>query len=171
LDKVADLQPYYQTYPSDLHYVAEYVNCQSEDGYFRKIRLLIIDGAPYICHLAISDNWIVHYLSAGMELDAKKRAEEESAMATFDADFSVRFAPQIKAIAQSLELDYVTVDCVELSDGRLLVFEVDTRGLVHAADPIDLYPYKPATMQKAFDAFESMLAMRLTDFNGIVERN
>jgi hypothetical protein len=161
IDGKDDLQVYYENFPSHAYYIAEYIDYRSDDGYFRKLRFVIIDGDPYICHLAISSNWIVHYLSAGMDEDANKRAEEQVAMETFEEDFAVRFKPQIASIAKMLALDYVTVDCAQLKDGRLLVFEVDTRGLVHAADAVDIYPYKPAIMQKAFDAFESMLTKHL----------
>jgi hypothetical protein len=162
LDCENDIDTYFAEFPSVTDYVAEYVNCQSGDGNFRKVRIVLIDHVPYVCHLAISSHWIVHYLSSDMDLDIKKRAEEELFMANFHDDFAIRFTPQISAMAQLLGLDYVTVDCAELNDGTLLVFEVDTRGLVHAADPISVYPYKPATMQKAFDAFESMLVKRIS---------
>ncbi len=49
------------------------------------------------------------------------------------------------------------IDCAESRDGRLLVFEVDSRGLVHAADPLATYPYTAAVMRYAFDALETML--------------
>jgi hypothetical protein len=56
----------------------------------------------------------------------------------------------------------VTLDCSIGRDGRLLVFEADSRGLVHAADPVDVFPYKPAVMQKAFTAFRRMVEARIT---------
>ena len=161
LDNPDALQAYFEQFPAETYYTAEYIDYQSKDGYFRKIRLVLIDGNPYICHLAISDSWIVHYLSADMAVSVEKRAEEAFLMSTFEADFAVRFEKQISAMVRLLGLDYVTIDCAELADGRLLVFEVDTRGLIHAADPIDVYPYKPAILQKAFDAFEGMLASRI----------
>ncbi|HEX4327269.1 MAG TPA: hypothetical protein VH105_10640, partial [Burkholderiales bacterium] len=49
------------------------------------------------------------------------------------------------------------IDCAETADGRLLVFEVDPAMVVHALDPVDLYPYKPAAMHKLFAAFRAML--------------
>ena len=160
IDSALGLDAYFAKFPQDTHYLADYVDYQSNDGYFRKIRIVMIDGAPYVCHMAISDHWIVHYQSAGMELFAWKRAEEQRFMENFQADFALRFAAQMQAMAQRLGLDYVTVDCAEMQDGRLLVFEVDTRGLVHAMDPVDIYPYKPAVLQIAFDAFEAMLVAR-----------
>lgn len=36
----------------------------------------------------------------------------------------------------------------------------DIGGWIHATDPDDVFPYKPPVMQKAFNAFRNMLAMR-----------
>jgi hypothetical protein len=104
---------------------------------------------------------MVHYLSAGMQDSAEKRLEEQCAMENFETDFALRFKAELAAIAQALQLDYVTLDCAIARDGQLLVFEADSRGLIHAADPVHLYPYKPFVMQKAFDAFANMLRRRL----------
>ena len=156
-----ELAHYFASVPAAEYYVAQYIDYQSPDGRFRKMRIVLIDGKPYICHLAISDNWMVHYLSAGMDVSPDKRAQEAHLMQTFDADFASKYRRPLEAVSQHLGLDYVTMDCAELADGRLLIFEVDSRGLVHAQDSVELYPYKPAVMQKAFDAFEAMLIRRV----------
>ena len=57
-------------------------------------------------------------------------------------------------------LDYYAIDCAETAVGRLLVFEADTAMLVHAMDPVDLYPYKQPQMRKVFTAFRQMLEDR-----------
>jgi hypothetical protein len=161
VDSLSALNDYLAASIATNHVLAAYVDYRSHDGYFRKMRIVLIDSQPYLCHLAISDHWIVHYQSAGMEKSAAKRAEEALLMQNFNTDFLPRFRAPFAALSKALQLDYVTVDCAELPDGRLLIFEIDTRGLIHASDPIDLYPYKPACMQKAFDAFESMLERKI----------
>jgi hypothetical protein len=133
----------------------------SPDGQYRKYRVALIDGRPYACHLAIMDQWMVHYIPARMEQSETKRREEAWALAHFDAELGLRHVAAFVAIAARLGLDHVVLDCAELADGRLLVFEADTRGWIHATDPPDLFPGKPAVMQKAFDAFEAMLRRRL----------
>lgn len=155
-----ELDAYYDCFPSDAYYAATYVDYQSDDGLYRKFRLVLIDSAPYACHLAVSEQWMVHYLSAGMHESVTKRLEEQHFMESFEQDFAVRWREPLQAIARALQLDYVTLDCALAPDGRLLVFEVDSRGLIHAADPVDIYPYKPAVMHKAFEAFERMLLKR-----------
>jgi glutathione synthase/RimK-type ligase-like ATP-grasp enzyme len=156
----AELTAYYAAHPAHAYYAAQYVDYQSADGLYRKLRIVLIDGAPYICHMAISSHWMVHYLSAGMAESAEKRLEEQRMMDGFDQDFAVRFLAPLREIARALQLDYVTIDCAEGPDGMLLVFEADSRGIIHAADPVHIYPYKPAVMQKAFDAFAALLRKR-----------
>jgi hypothetical protein len=56
-----------------------------------------------------------------------------------------------------LKLDYVVIDCAQAPDGKLLVFEADNRGWVHATDPVDLFRYKQEPMQRVFTAFRAML--------------
>lgn len=155
-----ELAAYFVTHPAQAYYAAAYVDYRSSDGLYRKYRIALIDGAPFICHLAISDHWMVHYLSAGMADSAAKRLEEQQCMEGFAEGFGLRHQAALGAIARALQLDYVTIDCAETAAGELLVFEVDSRGLIHAADPPAVYPYKPAVMQKAFDAFRALLQKR-----------
>jgi hypothetical protein len=161
VDSAAELETFFDQYPETDYHVADYVDYRSDDGRYRKSRIALIDGRPYLCHLAISEHWMVHYRSAGMETDADKRTEEAHAMANFDADFALRHQPALQAIAGRLGLDYVVLDCSETRDGRLLLFEADSRGWIHATDPVELFPYKSAVMQKAFDAFRTMLLQRV----------
>ena len=143
-------------------FVADYIDYRSPDGAFRKIRIALIDGAAYVCHLAISDDWMVHYIPAGMDMRPSKRAEEQQFMEGFEFDFAKRHQATLLKIHETLKLDYVVLDCGELQDGRLLLFEADSRAWIHAVDPVDLFPYKPSKMQKAFDAFTQMLATRMS---------
>ena len=77
LDNPDAIAGYLQTRPENVFYVARYVEYRGPDGQFRKYRIVLIDGRPYACHMAISDHWVVHYMSAGMRESAAKRAEEE----------------------------------------------------------------------------------------------
>ena len=81
-------------------------------------------------------------------------------MASFDEDFAVRHAAAFAGLYERLGLDYFAIDCAELSDGRLLLFEADVSMIVHALDPEDLYPYKKPQMKKLFEAFGTVLKAR-----------
>jgi len=153
-------------------FVSSFIDYRSADGLFRKIRIALIDGLPYVSHLAISGHWVVHYKSAGMNESSAKRAEEADFMRDFDSGFVARHREALRAIAERVALDYVVIDCAETANGKLLIFEVDNRGWVHATDPTDIFPYKQEYMSKAFTAFRAMLLKKInTPNNPIVERN
>jgi hypothetical protein len=149
--------PYLNDYPAQEFFVAPFVDYRGADGLYRKYRVAIIDGRPYACHMAISRHWMIHYLNAGMMESADKRAEEARFMAEFDRDFAPRHSAALAGLAERIGLDYVTMDCAETRDGRLLVFEVGNGMIVHAMDPPALFPYKAPQMRKVFAAFETML--------------
>ncbi len=156
-DNPAEIAAYLQTMAESEFYVARYFDYRSADGQFRKYRVVLIDGRPYASHMAISDHWIVHYLSGGMAVSAEKRAEEERFMARFDEEFAQRHAEALDSIARRIGLDYLIIDCAETTDGKLLVFEVDNSAVVHAMDSVDMFPYKQPQMRKVFEAFRAML--------------
>ncbi|MFZ6721745.1 ATP-grasp domain-containing protein [Undibacterium sp. Ji49W] len=160
LRKVAspeDIPDYLQAVPSDEFYVARFVDYRSADGQFRKYRIILIDGKPFISHMGISKHWMIHYLNAGMTESQEKRDEEKRFMENFDTDFVPRHLTAFAEITQRLGLDYVGIDCGETRDGKLLIFEVDSDMIVHAMDPVDMFPYKQEPMKKLFAAFRDML--------------
>jgi hypothetical protein len=157
VDDGAAMASYLAERSEDLFYVCPFVDYAGADGLYRKQRIALIRGRPFVCHLAISEHWMVHYLNAGMAENPARRAEEEAFMARFDEDFAVRHAGAFATLHERLGLDYMGIDCAELTDGRLLLFEADTAMIVHAMDPPDLFAYKAAPMRKLFAAFEAML--------------
>ncbi len=160
LDKLEDsnaLANYLQNMPNDEFYISRFVDYRKQDGLFRKYRIVLIDGKPFVCHVGVSEHWMIHYLNAGMNESAEKRAEEERFMLDFDSQFAVNHAEAFSAIKDRTGLDYLGIDCGETADGKLLIFEIDSCMIVHAIDPVDLFPYKQPQMNKVFGAFRQML--------------
>ena len=157
VDDAAALKAYLANQPASGFYLAPFIDYSGPDGLFRKYRIVLIEGAPYICHLAISSHWMVHYLNAGMDDSFDKRAEEASEMAAFDTGFAVRHAAALADIDRRIGLPYLGIDCAETRDGKLLIFEVDNAMVVHAMDDPARYPYKRPAMDKVFAAFAAML--------------
>ena len=155
-----ELAAYLQSSKADEFYVTAFVDYHSEDGLFRKYRVAMVDGAPFLCHMGVSEHWMVHYLSAGMSTHADRREDEARAMAEFETGFAARHGAALAALHDKIGLDYVMLDCAEAPDGRLLVFEADAEAIVHLMDPPDLFPYKPAPMRRLFAGFEAMLRRR-----------
>ena len=62
--------------PGKEFFLSPFVNYASPDGMFRKYRLVVVDGKPYACHMAIADEWKVWYLNADMAVSVPHRLEE-----------------------------------------------------------------------------------------------
>ena len=160
LEKLAgacDIAGYLSGMAGSEFYVSRFVDYRGTDGLFRKYRIVLIEGRPFVCHMGISEHWMIHYLNAGMAESAEKRDEEALFMEEFDTSFAVRHAAAFKEINKRIGLDYLGIDCAETSDGRLLIFEVDSCMIVHAVDSVDVFPYKQPQMRKVFNAFRQML--------------
>src|SRR5450432_38222 len=138
-------------------FLSPYIDYSSADGQFRKYRVIWVDGRPFPHHMAIADQWKVWYYNAGMAASPAKRSEEEQFMTAFDEGFAHRNGAVLSALAERFGLEYVGIDCAELRDGRLIVFEGDISLVVHDMDPPELYPYKSAPTQMLFAAFYQML--------------
>jgi hypothetical protein len=146
-------------------YVAPFVDFRGPDGLYNKQRVVFIKGKAFPSHMALSEHWIVHYLSAGMAKSAEKRAVEQAWMENFDTDFAVRHRKSFAALHRHIGLDYFGIDCAELPDGRLLVFELDVAMVVHNMDNAVIFPYKQIAMRKLFDAFVE--AVRCTAIDAV----
>ncbi|MBK1693239.1 RimK family alpha-L-glutamate ligase [Chromatium weissei] len=143
--------------PGEHFFIAPFVDYRSSDGQFRKYRIAMIGGEPFAVHMGISADWMIHYLNAGMAESAVKRAEEAAFMAQFAENFVQRHGAALQAIHERLGLNYFGIDCAEMPDGRLLIFEVDHAMVVHALDDVTLFPYKQPAMQRLFTAFRALL--------------
>jgi hypothetical protein len=141
-------------------FVSRFVDYAGTDGMFRKYRIVIVDGKPFACHMAIADEWKVWYLNADMALSVPHRMEEALFMESFDDGFAARHADALAQLSGRMGLDYVAIDCAETEAGALLVFEADNTAIVHDMDPPSVYPYKSAQMRKIFRAVQAMLYRR-----------
>lgn len=157
LDSLSAISDYLLERTENEFNIARFVEYRNQDGLYRKYRIALIDGQPFACHMALSEHWMIHYKNTGMAESEAKRAEEASFMAHFESDFALKHQKAFSMIAERLGLDYLVIDCGETTEGKLLIFEADNLGFVHAMDPVAIYPYKAPQMQKVFNAFYSML--------------
>lgn len=161
LERREDLEAYSAESDADTYYITQFYDYRGPDGLFRKLRIVLVDGVPFLCHMAIRDHWMIHYLNAGMNEDPGKRDAEAEAMATFDQVFAPRHRTAFAEIHRRTGLDYLILDCAEDREGRLLIFEADTGMVIHDMDPVELYPYKRPQMRKVFAAFQRAVQTRV----------
>lgn len=161
VDDGSALKHYLDRREEETFFVSRFVDYASDDGQFRKYRVVFVDGRPYACHMAIADRWDIWYLNAGMSASTAKRLEEETFMRTFDIGFGRRHQTPLADVAKRVGLDYFIIDCAETREGLLLIFEADNTAVVHNMDPPSVFPYKPPQMHKIFEAFVAMLERRV----------
>jgi hypothetical protein len=160
LNDVSAMAAYLDERTEDEFFVSRFVDYSNEDGQFRKYRVVVIDGKPFACHMAIADQWNIWYLNAGMAFSESKRLEEAAFMYTFDFGFALRHQQALAGMIEHVGLDYFTIDCAENKNGDLLIFEIDNTAVVHNMDSPELFPYKPPQMRAIFEAFVAMLVRR-----------
>lgn len=162
-----DLATYLAGSDAGEYYMAPFIDYSSADGLFRKYRIVIIDGKPFVCHMGISKDWMVHYPYAEMLANADRRDEEAQIMKTFDDDFAARHRDAFRSISELTGLDYVGFDCAETSDGRLLIFEIATGMVIHDMDDTSVFPYKFPQIRRVADAFHQMLRSAAASANTV----
>lgn len=156
IDSATAVTAYLEETAGEEFFVSRFVDYRGEDGLFRKMRLVLIDGKPFACHMGISSHWMIHYVNAGMYEDADKRAQEGRFFNEF-ADFAERHREALAAISQRTGLEYIGIDCAETRDGELLIFEIDPAMVVHAMDDEEMFPNKQIHMLKVKTAMREML--------------
>jgi hypothetical protein len=140
--------------------VSPFHNFRSPDGYWRKYRLIFIEGQVWPYHLAIGESWLVHYWRAEMGRSDWKKAEEERFLDDWRAVFGERAARAVALAAERLGLDYGGMDCALTQDGRLLLFEANACFLVHLDEDQVSFPYKHRHVPKIRDAFTTLVRRR-----------
>jgi hypothetical protein len=138
----------------------DYLDARGADGMARKYRVMIIDGALYPLHLAISADWKVHYFTANMAANAAHREEERRFLTDMPSVIGTRAVAALNAIGKSLSLDYAGVDFGVGADGALLLFEANATMVINPPDPDPVWDYRRAPILAALDAAKRMLLAR-----------
>lgn len=134
VDDAAAIAAYAARVPADAYDAGAFVDYRSADGFYRKYRVMFVDGEPYPYHLALDDSWMIHYRSAPMDEHAWMRAEEHRFLQAPEEAFG-GWHTTLPAIGAATGLDYFGIDCTVLADGTVFVFEADAAMLVHAFAP------------------------------------
>lgn len=161
IDDAAALASYLDATPVPEHYVSDFWDYRNADGHYRKYRLIFVDRQVYAYHLAIADDWLVHYWRADMGQSAWKLQEEETFLSDYRNVFAGAAGDTVRAVARRLDLDYGGIDCSLLPDGRVLLFEANASMLVHLGDTPDEPAFKFRYVPRIADAVAEMVARRL----------
>lgn len=156
----AELHAYLDEHAYAAYFVMPFVDYRSSDGFYRKYRVMFVNGVPFAYHLAISPRWMIHYYNAPMADHQWMRDEEARFIGDLDAVFHGPLREALGEVARDVALDYFGIDCGIAPDGRLLLFEADAAMLVHGTDAPDLFPYKRAGFERVKAALTTLLSQR-----------
>ena len=85
------------------YYLIEYINYRSDDGFFRKYRIIFLDGEIMPYHLAIHDDWKVHHFRTDMANHAWMRKEEEWFLSDIGNVFDAAHQDALLAMARATD--------------------------------------------------------------------
>ena len=154
--------------PESDHYVSEFVDYRSADGYFRKYRLAFTGGRILPYHLAISGHWKVHHFRTDMANQAWMRREEEDFLRDPAGVFDAGHWSTLRQIQQAIGLDHFGIDCALDRAGHLVVFEVNASMLFHGEKGI--FAYKDPYVARIKREFDDMLARAAGARDSLVDK-
>ncbi len=125
-----------------VYYVSEFIDYKRQDGDYRKLRLVMIGGQPFLRHQIVGEHWNIHMRTRTdyMQSSASRRADEEAFMARGTDNFSHDVHASLQRLHHHLGLDIYGIDGACLPDGRLLVFEVNP-AMEFIVQDTTAYPY------------------------------
>lgn len=160
VERPGDLAAAASPLPGDELMVLDFLDARSADGKVRKYRAMFIDGAIYPLHLAISNDWKVHYFSADMSESPEHRAEDEAFLADMRGTLGPQVMQTLERVRDALGLDYAGIDFSVDSAGRVLVFEANATMVIPVPKLEEQWAYRRAPVDRIIAAAQAMLVER-----------
>jgi glutathione synthase/RimK-type ligase-like ATP-grasp enzyme/lipoprotein NlpI len=148
--------------PGEELFVIEYLDARGSDGKARKYRVMMIGGQLYPLHLAISENWKVHYFTSDMADEDDHRREEARFLGDAPAVLGDNAMRALAGIRDALALDYAGVDFGLDAGGNLLLFEANATMVIARPGPEPHWAYRHAAVDQILAAVTELIMMKAT---------
>jgi glutamate/tyrosine decarboxylase-like PLP-dependent enzyme len=135
----------------------EFLDARGADGKVRKYRAMMIGGALYPLHVAISSQWKIHYFTAEMAERADHRAEDAEFLENMAGVVGEPGMEGLAAIQRTLALDYAGIDFGLNAAGEVLLFEANATMVVNPPESDARWAYRRAAVERIFAAVRRML--------------
>ena len=112
----------------------EFLDARGTDNLVRKYRVMMVGGRLYPLHLAISEQWKIHYFSADMWDSAEHRAEEAKFLADMPGVLGAPAMAALERLSGAIGLDYGGIDFGLNQRGEILLFEANATMVVEHPD-------------------------------------
>lgn len=146
--------------PGETLIAIEFLDTRSPDGCARKYRAMIVGGQILPLHLAISEQWKVHYYTSNMADRPEHRAEEAAFLQDMPGVLGPIAMDTLARIAETLALDYAGVDFAVASDGRLMLFEANATMVVAPPPDEPHWAYRQAATAEVLASVHAMILAR-----------
>jgi glutamate/tyrosine decarboxylase-like PLP-dependent enzyme/lipoprotein NlpI len=160
IDTLTELPAALAELPGDELTVLRYLDSRGVDGKVRKYRVMMIDGALYPLHAAISSHWKIHYFSAEMAEDPAHRAEDAEFLENMPGVLGPRAMTALAEIQAQLGLDYAGIDFGLNASGEILLYEANATMVVPPPAPEAKWAYRRPAFERIDKAVRNMLLER-----------
>jgi Flp pilus assembly protein TadD/glutathione synthase/RimK-type ligase-like ATP-grasp enzyme len=157
-----DLAAAVESLPGEELLAIEYLDARGADGKPRKYRVMMIDGQLYPLHLAISNDWKVHYFTADMADRPDHRAEEAAFLRDMPATLGAKAMDALVRVKDALGLDYAGIDFGIGQNGDLLLFEANATMVIARPGNEAHWAYRHAAIDTVLEAVVAMMKRRST---------
>ena len=140
--------------------VIQYLDARGTDGLARKYRVMIIDGKLNPLHLAISEDWKVHYFTAAMEGRSQHQDEERKFLENMSSVIGAAGMVALEEIKERLGLDYGGIDFGLDKRGNILIFEANATMVINPPAADEQGAYRRVATDNALQAVRRMLLQR-----------
>jgi hypothetical protein len=147
-------------FPGDDVWLIEQLDARDGDGFFRKLRVMIIDRKIYPLHLAISRKWKIHYFKADMADSPENRRVDEAFLDDMPRFIGPRGMTALDRINAALDLDYGGIDFAVNADGDILLFEANATMVMVPLSNDKKWDYRRPAFDAVFAAVRAMLVQR-----------
>ena len=148
--------------PGEQLFAIEYLDARGLDGKARKYRVMMIGGQLLPLHLAISQDWKVHYFTSDMAGDDNHRQEEARFLGDMTSVLGERAMRALGGIRDALGLDYAGVDFGLDPAGDLLLFEANATMVIARPGPEPHWAYRHAAVDRILAAVTELIMMKAT---------
>jgi len=143
--------------PGEELFAIEYLDARGPDGKARKYRVMMIDGQLFPLHLAISENWKVHYFTSDMADKDTHRQEDARFLEDMPSVLGEQAMRALAGIRDALGLDYAGVDFGLDGAGNLLLFEANATMVIARPGPEQHWAYRHAAVDRILAAVTEMI--------------
>jgi glutamate/tyrosine decarboxylase-like PLP-dependent enzyme len=160
IETLAGLAAALEELPGDELTVIEFLDARAADGKTRKYRVMMIDGALYPLHAAVSHDWKIHFHSAEMADNAEHRAEDAAFLADMPSVLGTKAMAALAGVQKTLGLDYGGIDFGLNREGEVLLFEANAAMAVLPPGAEPQWDYRRPAVEEILGAIRKMLVER-----------